>query len=93
MTTGHVGGTRGLGILSSVADVLRMIVVRGMSRRVHACEGKVRAKINSQVQGKVSEFLTRSVSLEFRHKVREKSGNFELSQRILNFEKNKVSEI
>ena len=30
MSTGHVGGTRGLGIVSSAADVLWMSVVRGM---------------------------------------------------------------
>ena len=30
MSTGHVGGTRGSGIVSSAADVLWMSLVRGM---------------------------------------------------------------
>ena len=30
VSAGHVGGTRGLGIVSSAAGVLWMIVVRGM---------------------------------------------------------------
>ena len=30
MSAGHVGDTRGLGIVSSAADVLWMSVVRGM---------------------------------------------------------------
>ena len=30
MSAGHVGGTRGSGMVSSAADVLWMIVVRGM---------------------------------------------------------------
>ena len=30
MSAEHVGGTRGSGIVSSAADVLRMSVVRGM---------------------------------------------------------------
>ena len=30
VSAGHVGGTRGLGIVSSAADVLWMSVVRGM---------------------------------------------------------------
>ena len=31
VSAGHVGGTRGSGIVSSAADVLWMSVVRGMS--------------------------------------------------------------
>ena len=38
MSTGHVGGTRGSGILSSAADMLWMSVVCGMRRVCGVCE-------------------------------------------------------
>ena len=38
VSTGHVGGTRGSGIVSSAADVLWMSVVRGMRRIGEVCE-------------------------------------------------------
>ena len=38
VSVGHVGGTRGLGIVSSVADVLEMDVVRGMRGVGGVCE-------------------------------------------------------
>ena len=38
VSAGHVGGTRGSGIVSSAADVLRMSVVRGMRGVGVVCE-------------------------------------------------------
>ena len=38
VNAGHVGGTGGSGIVSSVADVLWMSVVRGMRRVGGVCE-------------------------------------------------------
>ena len=38
MSAEHVGGTRGSGIVSSAADVLWMIVVRGMRGIGGVCE-------------------------------------------------------
>ena len=38
VSAGHVGGTRGSGIVSSAADVLWMSVVRGMRRVGGVCE-------------------------------------------------------
>ena len=38
MSAGHVGGTRGLGIMSSAADVLWMSVLRWMSGVGRVCE-------------------------------------------------------
>ena len=38
MSAGHVGGTRGSGIVSSAANVLRMSVVRGMMGVGRVCE-------------------------------------------------------
>ena len=38
VSAGHVGGTRGLGIVSNVADVLGMSVVRGMRGVGGVCE-------------------------------------------------------
>ena len=38
VSAGHLGGTRGSGIVSSVADVLEMSVVRGMRGVGRVCE-------------------------------------------------------
>ena len=38
VSAGHVGGTRGSGIVSSAADVLWMSVVRGMEGGGGVCE-------------------------------------------------------
>ena len=38
VSAGHVGGTRGLGIVSSAADMLWMSVVHGMRRVGGVCE-------------------------------------------------------
>ena len=38
VSAGHLGGTRGSGIVSSAADVLWMSVVRGMRGVVGVCE-------------------------------------------------------
>ena len=38
VSAGHVGGTRGSGIVSSAADALGMSVVRGMRKVGGACE-------------------------------------------------------
>ena len=38
VSAGHVGGTRGLGIVSNAADVLCMSVVRGMRGVGGECE-------------------------------------------------------
>ena len=38
VSTGHVGGTRSSGIVSSAADVLEMSVVRGMRGVGGVCE-------------------------------------------------------
>ena len=38
LSTGHVGGTRGSGIVSSAADMLGMSVVRGMRGVGGVCE-------------------------------------------------------
>ena len=38
MSAGHVGGTRGSGIVSSAADVLWMSVVHGMTGVGGVCE-------------------------------------------------------
>ena len=38
VSAGHVGGTRGSGIVSSAADVLEMSVVRGMRKVGGVCE-------------------------------------------------------
>ena len=37
VSAGHVGGTHGSGIMSSVADVLWMTVVRGMTGVCQMC--------------------------------------------------------
>ena len=38
LSAGHMGGTRGSGIMSSAADVLWISVVRGMGRVGGVCE-------------------------------------------------------